>query len=90
MGDRSDIKKASVDTGKASFEYIEEVIDLAMNKRIDATVTGPINKEAINLAGFHYAGHTEIYAEFTHTKDYAMIENLGLKLSLLEGIGGLC
>jgi 4-phospho-D-threonate 3-dehydrogenase / 4-phospho-D-erythronate 3-dehydrogenase len=61
-----------------------------MNKKIDVTVTGPINKEAINLGGFHYAGHTEIYAEFTHTKDYAMIENLGLKLSLLEGIRGLC
>jgi len=66
-------KKVSADTGKASFEYIKKVIDLAMNKKIDATVTGPINKEAINLAGFHYAGHTEIYAEFTHTKDYAMM-----------------
>ncbi|MCP4405243.1 MAG: 4-hydroxythreonine-4-phosphate dehydrogenase PdxA, partial [bacterium] len=26
-----------------------------------------------NLAGFHYAGHTEIYAKFTQTKDYAMM-----------------
>ncbi len=66
-------KKVSADTGKASFEYIKKVIDLAMKKKIDATVTGPINKEAINLAGFHYAGHTEIYAEFTRTKDYAMM-----------------
>ncbi len=66
-------KRVSADTGKASFEYIKKVIDLAMNKKIDATVTGPINKEAINLAGFHYAGHTEIYAEFTHTQDDAMM-----------------
>ena len=66
-------KKASAPTGRASFEYIKKVIDLAMAKEVDATVTGPINKEAINAAGFHYSGHTEIYADFTHTKDYAMM-----------------
>jgi 4-hydroxy-L-threonine phosphate dehydrogenase PdxA len=42
-------------------------------KEIDATVTGPIHKEALNLAGLHYAGHTEIFAEFTNTRDYAMM-----------------
>jgi len=66
-------KKVSADTGRASFEYIKKVIELALSKEIDATVTGPINKEAINAAGFHYSGHTEIYADFTHTKDYAMM-----------------
>jgi len=66
-------KKATAEGGKASFEYIKKVIDLALAKEIDATVTGPINKEAINLAGYHYAGHTEIYADFTKTKDYAMM-----------------
>jgi 4-hydroxythreonine-4-phosphate dehydrogenase len=66
-------KKVSADTGRASFEYIKKVIDLAVAKEVDATVTGPINKEAINAAGFHYSGHTEIYADLTHTKDYAMM-----------------
>ena len=66
-------KNVSADYGRASFEYVKKVIDLALAKEIDATVTGPINKEAINLAGFHYSGHTEIYADFTHTKDYAMM-----------------
>ena len=66
-------KRASADTGRASFEYVKKVIGLALAKEIDATVTGPINKEGINLAGFHYSGHTEIYADFTHTKDYAMM-----------------
>jgi 4-hydroxythreonine-4-phosphate dehydrogenase len=59
--------------GRASFEYVRKVIELAMAKEIDATVTGPISKEAINLAGFHYSGHTEIYADLTRTKDYAMM-----------------
>jgi 4-hydroxythreonine-4-phosphate dehydrogenase len=63
----------SADYGRASFEYVKKVIELAMAKEIDATVTGPISKEAINLAGFHYSGHTEIYADLTQTKDYAMM-----------------
>ena len=66
-------KAVSVMTGKASYEYVEKVISLALAKRIDATVTGPINKEAINAAGFHYAGHTEIYGSLTGCRDYAMM-----------------
>ena len=66
-------KTISADYGKASFEYVKKAIELAMTKEIDATVTGPISKEAINLAGFHYSGHTEIYGELTHTEDYAMM-----------------
>jgi 4-phospho-D-threonate 3-dehydrogenase / 4-phospho-D-erythronate 3-dehydrogenase len=60
-------------TGKASFEYVAKVIELAMNNSIDATITGPIHKEAIQKAGFNYAGHTEIYGDLTGTKDYAMM-----------------
>jgi len=66
-------KVVSPDCGRASFEYVKKVIELAMSHEIDATVTGPINKEAINRAGFHYSGHTEIYADLTHTEDYAMM-----------------
>jgi len=66
-------KKVSKMGGKASLDYIYKVIDLAMAKEIDATVTGPIHKEAINLAGCPYAGHTEIFAHRTGTKDYAMM-----------------
>ena len=66
-------KKVSRMGGKASLDYINKVIDLATRGKIDATVTGPIHKEAINLAGCPYAGHTEIYAHCTRTKDYAMM-----------------
>ncbi len=65
--------KVSAMGGKAAFDAIKKVIDLALADEIDATVTGPLNKEALNLAGYHYTGHTEIYAEFTHTKDYTMM-----------------
>jgi 4-phospho-D-threonate 3-dehydrogenase / 4-phospho-D-erythronate 3-dehydrogenase len=66
-------KKVLAENGKSAFEYIAKVIELAMTDKIDATVTGPIHKEALNLAGFHYAGHTEIYSELTNTKDYVMM-----------------
>lgn len=59
--------------GEASFQYIKKVIELAMEQKIDATVTNAISKEAINMAGHHYSGHTEIYADFTGTKKYTMM-----------------
>jgi 4-hydroxythreonine-4-phosphate dehydrogenase len=59
--------------GDASFQSVKKVIELALAKEVDATVTGPINKKAINEAGHHFAGHTEIYAHFTGTKKYAML-----------------
>ena len=36
-------------------------------------VTAPINKEALHLAGHLYSGHTEIFADYTHTPHYAML-----------------
>ncbi|MDF2531318.1 MAG: 4-hydroxythreonine-4-phosphate dehydrogenase PdxA [Clostridia bacterium] len=65
--------KVSLQGGEAAYKAIEKVIDLAMKDEIDATITGPLNKEALNLAGYHYSGHTEIYAELTGTKDYTMM-----------------
>lgn len=59
--------------GKAAFEAVKKVIELAMDKKIDATITGPLNKEALNKAGYHFNGHTEIYAEYTGSKNYSMM-----------------
>ena len=71
--------KVSAIAGDAAFQYVKKVIELAMDGKIDATVTNALNKEAMNLAGHHYSGHTEIYADFTHTSKYTMMlahENL--------------
>lgn len=67
------IGKVSAQAGEAAFQYVKKVIELAMEKEVDATVTNALNKEAINLAGRHYSGHTEIYAEFTGTDKYTMM-----------------
>ncbi len=59
--------------GEAAFRYVKKVIELAMSGQVDATVTNALSKEAINMAGHHYSGHTEIYAHFTGTDRYAMM-----------------
>ena len=59
--------------GEAAFQYVKKVIDLAMAGEIDATVTNAISKEAINMAGHHFSGHTEIYAHYTNTEKYTMM-----------------
>ena len=59
--------------GEASFQYVKKVIELAMAGEIDATVTNALSKEAINMAGHHYSGHTEIYAHYTGTDKYTMM-----------------
>ena len=66
-------KKVQKLCGEASFQYVVRGIQLGMEKKIHAVITGPINKEAINLAGHHYSGHTEIFAEYTQTRNYAML-----------------
>ena len=65
--------KVSAEYGNAAFENVVKLIDLALKKELDATVTGPIHKESINLAGHKFSGHTEIYAKYTRTKRYAML-----------------
>ena len=67
------IGKVDAMSGDAAFSSVKKVIELALAGEIDATITNPINKEALNLAGHHYAGHTEIYADLTKTKDYSMM-----------------
>lgn len=59
--------------GNAAFESVTKVIELALAGDIEATVTGPLNKKSMNEAGHHFAGHTEIYAQYTGTKKYAML-----------------
>jgi len=60
-------------SGEAAFEAVREVIRLAMSGDVDATVTAPVNKESIHLAGHPFSGHTEIYAHYTQTPRYAML-----------------
>lgn len=65
--------KVSAMAGEAAFRYVEKVIQMALAGEVDGTVTNAFSKEAINLAGHHYSGHTEVYADMTGTKKYTMM-----------------
>ena len=71
----ADLPFAKVDprAGRAAYEYVEKAVELAMKGEIAAIVTGPLNKEALNLGGYHFPGHTEILAHLGGTKEYSMM-----------------
>lgn len=75
--EKLELGKVSKEAGEAAFQYVVKVIELANQGLVDATVTNAFNKEAINLAGHHYSGHTEVYAEYTGTRSYTMMLALG-------------
>jgi 4-hydroxythreonine-4-phosphate dehydrogenase len=59
--------------GAAAVAFIQKAVHLALLGCIDGIVTGPINKEAINLAGYDYPGHTELLADLTHSREVGMM-----------------
>jgi 4-hydroxythreonine-4-phosphate dehydrogenase len=67
------VGRVSAVCGRAAYEYIERGVGLALAGEIDGIVTGPISKEALAAAGLRHSGHTEILAELTGTKAYAML-----------------
>ena len=70
--------------GRASVEYVQRAVDLAMAGTVDAIATAPISKEAIGLAGYDFAGHTEILAERTGTaKKVMMLAGGPLRVALV-------
>ena len=61
------------EAGLAAHHYVEFAIELALQDAIGAIVTAPISKEAWKMAGIGHPGHTEILAERTGTRDFAMM-----------------
>ncbi|WP_347101222.1 4-hydroxythreonine-4-phosphate dehydrogenase PdxA, partial [Escherichia coli] len=63
----------SADAGRFAYLAVERGVRLAQSGRIQGIVTAPLNKEALNKAGYHYAGHTEMLAELTGSKGSVMM-----------------
>jgi 4-hydroxythreonine-4-phosphate dehydrogenase len=59
--------------GDAVFNYIRTATRLCLDGQLAAMVTAPISKEAMNRAGHHYPGHTELLAELCGTDRYVMM-----------------
>jgi 4-hydroxythreonine-4-phosphate dehydrogenase len=65
--------QVSAPAGRAAVEYVLRACDLAIQGQVDGVVTAPLNKEAMNRAGFHFAGHTELLAERTGAPKVSML-----------------
>jgi 4-phospho-D-threonate 3-dehydrogenase / 4-phospho-D-erythronate 3-dehydrogenase len=63
----------SPEAGRFAYLAVEHAVELARSDKIDAIVTAPLNKEALNLAGYHYAGHTDMLAALTNTRSSVML-----------------
>jgi 4-hydroxythreonine-4-phosphate dehydrogenase len=59
--------------GEAMVRYIEEAVKRAKNRELDAITTCPINKKAMNEAGYPFPGHTELLAHLTGASAVAMM-----------------
>jgi 4-hydroxythreonine-4-phosphate dehydrogenase len=65
--------KISAACGRAGYIYIENAIHAALAEKIDGVVTAPIHKEALQLAGVKFPGHTEIFTALTKAQRSCMM-----------------
>ena len=64
-----ELGRVSEKCGRAAYQYVERAVSLAMDGRIKAVATAPVNKEALKLAGVPYIGHTEMLQGLTGVED---------------------
>src|SRR3954451_13562672 len=67
------IRSPSKIGGDASMRFCLDAIDAAKKGIVDAVVTAPIAKESWKLAGHHYPGPTELFAQRTGARRYNMM-----------------
>lgn len=55
--------------GKAAFDYVAKSVEYAMDGRVKAIATTPLNKESFKAGDVPYIGHTEVLEDLTNTKN---------------------
>lgn len=65
--------QVSAAAGQAAFDFLCTAIDRTLAGDADGIVTAPLHKEGLRAAGLAYPGHTEILAERTGTRHFAML-----------------
>ncbi len=69
--------RVSAAAGRAAYDFLCKAIDWTMAGNADGIVTAPLHKEGLHAAGLPYPGHTEILAERTGVKEFAMVLAVG-------------
>jgi len=74
-GDLSQVAPGKVDprAGRAAYDFLTTAAELALEGRLDAITTLPLNKQALHQSGVSHPGHTEILAEFCGVAEHAMM-----------------
>jgi 4-hydroxythreonine-4-phosphate dehydrogenase len=65
--------KVSAAAGRAAYDFLCRAIDLTLSGAAAGIVTAPLHKEGLHAAGLTYPGHTEILAERTGVREFAMV-----------------
>ena len=65
--------KLSAVAGDAAYRYVEVAAKLAMEGKVAAICTAPLNKEALQAGGHKFPGHTELLAALTGTEEVSMM-----------------
>lgn len=65
--------RLSEDSGHLSGVAIVQALTMCVNGTVDAMVTAPVSKEAMNAGGFRFPGHTEMLARLTRTPSVLMM-----------------
>jgi 4-hydroxythreonine-4-phosphate dehydrogenase len=76
-----------IDSGEHALESLTKAIKAVINKEYDGLVTIPVSKTALNMAGWHYPGQTEMIAEKLNSSDYQMVlfnESLRVALATIH------
>lgn len=67
------VGEANPECGRMAVETVREAVQQALAGRLDAIVTGPINKYAVEMSGMRFSGHTEFIAELCGARDVRML-----------------
>lgn len=65
--------RVSAAAGRAAYDFLCRAIDWTLERAAEGIVTAPLHKEGLHEAGLPYPGHTEILAERTGVKQFAMV-----------------
>ena len=80
-----ELGKASIESGKYAKLALEQATSALIEKKIDVLVTAPINKHAMQEAGFNYPGHTEYLGEKLGGKPLMLLCADKLRVAVVSG-----
>src|SRR5580765_4031182 len=63
----------SAEAGRAAYDAICAAVRDALDGRVSAIATAPVNKLGFSRAGLHWKGHTDLLADLTHASRVAMM-----------------